>query len=81
MVSAAFPQAPGLPENRGAYLRFVDEIYQSDAYHSLSIEGYSVTPELIERVRAGGWSPDIMTPTGRAATPWRRGATGRRFRR
>jgi Fic family protein len=36
----------------------VDEIYKSDAYHSLSIEGYSVTPELIERVRSGEWNPD-----------------------
>ena len=42
----------------GDYLQFVDEIYKSDAYHSLSIEGYSVTPALIERVRAGGWDPD-----------------------
>jgi len=52
-----FPQAPGLPKDTEAYLRFVDEIYQSDAYHSLSIEGYRVTPELIERARAGNWNP------------------------
>lgn len=52
-----FPQAPGLPKVTKAYLRFVDEIYQNDAYHSLSIEGYRVTPELIERVRAGNWNP------------------------
>ena len=57
-VMAVFPKAPGLPKDRGEYLKFVDEIYKSDAYHSLSIEGYSVTPELIERVRAGGWDPD-----------------------
>ena len=57
-VIKAFPQPPGLPKDTTAYLRFVDEIYQSDAYHSLSIEGYRVTPELIERVRAGNWSPD-----------------------
>jgi hypothetical protein len=50
-----FPQAPGLPKDTQAYLRFVDEIYQSDAYHSLSIEGYRVTPHLIERVHAGNW--------------------------
>jgi hypothetical protein len=31
---------------------------QSDAYHSLSIEGYRVSPELIERVRSGTWNPD-----------------------
>jgi hypothetical protein len=29
--------------------------YQSDACHSLSIEGYRVNNELIERVKAGGW--------------------------
>jgi Fic family protein len=38
-------------------MKFVDDIYQSDAYHSLSIEGYSVTPELIDRVRQGDWNP------------------------
>ena len=57
-VLKAFPHPPGLPVNKEAYLHFVDEIYQSDAYHSLSIEGYRVTPELIERVRSGAWSPD-----------------------
>lgn len=31
--------------------------YVADAYHSLSIEGYRVTPELIEKVRNGQWSP------------------------
>lgn len=57
-VLRAFPHAPGLPADRQAYLHFVDEIYQSDAYHSLSIEGYRVTPALIERVRSGEWSPE-----------------------
>ncbi len=57
-VIDAFPKAPGLSQNKDAYLRFVDEIYQHDAYHSLSIEGYSVTPALIERVRQGDWDPD-----------------------
>ncbi|MHB1527991.1 MAG: Fic family protein [Acidiferrobacteraceae bacterium] len=57
-VIAAFPKAPGLPKSVENYLKFVDEIYKNDAYHSLSIEGYSITPELIDRVRAGGWDPD-----------------------
>jgi len=39
-----FPKAPGLPKDRKEYLGFVDDIYKSDAYHSLSIEGYSVNP-------------------------------------
>lgn len=57
-VLSTFPPPPGLPADRAAYLHFVDEIYQSDAYHSLSIEGYRVTPDLIERVRSGNWSPE-----------------------
>ncbi len=36
-----------------AELRFV-----ADAYHSLSIEGYRVSSELIERVRSGNWDPE-----------------------
>src|ERR1700730_4040872 len=59
-VIKGFPKTPGLPKekDREVYLRNVDEIYQSDAYHSLSIEGYSVSAALIERVRQGGWNPD-----------------------
>src|SRR5580704_4196066 len=57
-IIAAFPAAPGLPKDTEPYLKFVDEIYPSDAYHSLSIERYRVTPELIERVRAGAWNPE-----------------------
>ena len=41
-----------------AYLAKVDDIYATDAYHSLSIEGYQVSPELIEQVRSGNWNPD-----------------------
>ena len=58
VVAQSFPKAPGLPGDRGAYLEFVDDIYKSDAYHSLSIEGYSVTPALIERVQQRDWHPD-----------------------
>jgi hypothetical protein len=57
-VLEVFPGPPGLPADKDAYLKFVEDIYGSDAYHSLSIEGYSVSPELIERVRAGNWDPD-----------------------
>jgi Fic/DOC family len=57
-IIKAFPKAPGLPKDKTAYLQSVDDIYKSDAYHSLSIEGYSVTPALIERVREGNWDPE-----------------------
>ncbi len=53
-----FPPAPGRPDTGDAYLRRVEEIYVTDAYHSLSIEGYRVSPELIERVRGGAWNPE-----------------------
>lgn len=53
-----FPEAPGIPKNSDVYLKSMDDIYTTDAYHSLSIEGYRVNPELIERVRSGGWNPD-----------------------
>ena len=56
-VIEAFPKSP-LPQDSKTYLSHVDGIYRDDAYHSLSIEGYRVTPELIERVRSGNWDPD-----------------------
>jgi len=40
------------------YLQHVEAVYEYDAYNSLSIEGYRVTPELIEKIRSGVWNPD-----------------------
>ncbi len=57
-IIEAFPEAPGLPTDTEEYVRHVDAIYQNDAHHSLSIEGYLVTEALIERVRSGDWDPD-----------------------
>jgi fido (protein-threonine AMPylation protein) len=57
-VLSTFPPPPGLAIDRAAYLHLVDQIYQNDAYHSLSIEGFRVTPDLIERVRSGSWRPE-----------------------
>ena len=54
-IIKVFPAAPGLPEQHKEYLKMVEDIYVTDAYHSLSIERYKVTPELIERVRSGKW--------------------------
>jgi len=52
-VLEGFPTAPGRAKDKAAYLRQVDDLYTSDAYHSLSIEGYRVSAELIERVKTG----------------------------
>lgn len=50
-----FEVAPGLPIDKEAFLKNIDDIYITDAYHSLSIERYRVTPELIEKVSSGRW--------------------------
>ncbi|MFM9885379.1 MAG: Fic family protein, partial [Burkholderiales bacterium] len=54
-----FPAPPGRPNDLDAYMKRVQENYVTDAYHSLSIEGYRVSPELIELVRSGSWNPDL----------------------
>ncbi|MDN3586041.1 hypothetical protein QWY86_05145 [Pedobacter aquatilis] len=53
VVLQDFPAAPGAPNDIDAYMENVEAIYITDAYHSLSIERYKVTPELIERVSSG----------------------------
>jgi len=55
-VITYFPKEPGIPKNKEKYLKMVEKIYVTDAYHSLSIEKYKVTPELIEKVRKGSWN-------------------------
>jgi Fic family protein len=57
-VIARFPEAPGIPRDAEAYIKRVNDAYVTDAYHSLSIEGYRVSRELIERVRSGAWNPE-----------------------
>jgi len=54
-----FPAPPGRPNDIDAYMKRVQDNYVTDAYHSLSIEGYRVSPELIELVRSGHWNPDL----------------------
>src|SRR4029077_14698444 len=56
-VLAAFPKAPGLPADTGAYLHFGNQNLRTDAFHSLSIEGLLRPPGPVERVPQGGWDP------------------------
>lgn len=56
-----FPRPPESPPTKDTYLAQVDDVYATDAYHSLSIEGYRVSIELIERIRSGLWNPDNLT--------------------
>ncbi len=59
-VARSFPsEEPGRPDDVPAFMQAIEDVYVTDAYHSLSIEGYRVTPELIRRVAAGDWSEHI----------------------
>ena len=51
------PEAPGLGEEQSRTMDNIWETYKQDAYHSLSIEGYHVTEELIEKIGNGKWDP------------------------
>ena len=76
-----FPEAPGKAENIAEYLTQVEEQYAQDAYHSLSIERYRVSPELIEKVRRGDWQPDNTRRTSRHTVPSQHVAIWKRLRR
>ncbi|MES2353439.1 MAG: Fic family protein [Pseudomonadota bacterium] len=56
-VIEVFPAEPGLPADIETYMHAIEEVYRTDAYHSLSIEGYRVTDALIDRVATGQWDP------------------------
>ncbi len=58
VVLENFPRLPRGPVAAAAYIKRMEEAYVIDAYHSLSIEGYQVSADLIERVRSGAWRPD-----------------------
>jgi fido (protein-threonine AMPylation protein) len=55
VVIHTLPPSPGIPQNKQPYIEKMIDLYTTDAYHSLSIEKYIVTPTLIERVKAGDW--------------------------
>lgn len=54
-VIAHFPNVLEPITDSKAYLQAVDDMYVTDAYHSLSIERYTVSVALIEKVRSGDW--------------------------
>ena len=53
-----FPKPPNKKPSIESYLKSIDEVFVTDAYNSLSIEGYQVTRELIEQVQSGNWNPE-----------------------
>lgn len=52
----AMPRA--MPTDVDALISDIAARYVADAYHSLSIEGYRVSAELIEKIRTGQWNPE-----------------------
>lgn len=60
-VIERFPKSPtakdGVKLDVNNYLADITVKYVEDAYNSLSIEGYQVSSDLIEKVRSGKWNP------------------------
>ncbi len=57
-INKHFPHPTKISVDVNEYIAQLEDIFVSDAYHSLSIEGYRVTHELIEHVRSGDWNPE-----------------------
>lgn len=53
-----FPKPAATAKERKRLLKNINNIYVQDAYHSLSIEGYQVSEELIEKIASGKWHPE-----------------------
>jgi fido (protein-threonine AMPylation protein) len=58
VVIENFPRSKNIDTDVEACMKHIEAKYEQDAYNSLSIEGYRVTDELIEKVRSGNWQPD-----------------------
>ena len=58
-ILEVFPLPPGIPQDINAYLQQVSDNFVNDAYNSLSIEGYRVSADLIEKVTSGQWQSEI----------------------
>lgn len=57
-VVRTMPNAPGIKGNKNTAIKLIQKKHKEDAYHSLSIEGYQVTTELIEKIESGEWDPE-----------------------
>lgn len=57
-VIAHFPDQTNQAFDIETYMAEVEDKFVTDAYHSLSIEGYRVTHELIELVRSNNWQAE-----------------------
>jgi len=53
-----FPKPARTSRERKYLIKTLDNIYTQDAYHSLSIEGYQISEQLIEKIASGNWQPE-----------------------
>jgi hypothetical protein len=53
-----FPKPLGMSKDKIQCIAAIEETYKRDAYNSLSIEGFDVDEELIERVKNDQWNPN-----------------------
>jgi Fic family protein len=59
VVISVFPKPKEIESSEEKkVIRIIKDLYTQDAYHSLSIEGYEVTEELIQKIADGKWSPE-----------------------
>jgi len=56
-ILAIYPSEPGKNKIAKNYFSQLEKIYINDAYNSLSIEGYEVTKDLIDKIAKGDWDP------------------------
>lgn len=57
IILKTFPR-PSVHQNIQESLHTIEKLYVQDAYHSLSIEGFQVTEDLIRRIQEGTWNPN-----------------------
>lgn len=57
-VEKIMPLSKGVPLDSNKIISIIQETYVQDAYHSLSIEGYQITEDLIEKIENGNWDPE-----------------------
>jgi len=55
-----FPKPLKQIKDKKGYLKSIDDVFVTDAYNSLSIEGYKVTKKLIDKIKNGEWNPEKL---------------------
>jgi hypothetical protein len=53
-----FPKRQPTQASEETIFQRINDNYVNDAYHSLSIEGYNVSEQLIAKIQKGEWNPD-----------------------